>query len=374
MHLRSDGVLPPSSMRRVEPKRESIPGKVCKALTDHTSLFSILKTIYQWANETIRQMRPAQSFAAMNTHQDPSLNTHSTHPNNQEREEPPRLEEENMEDISIYFLRTYSSHPNWKQIVSTCNDYGQTLAHIAVTLGYVRLLQHLFRWQIDLNLVDSMGLSALHYAYLFKQEECAKILIYSGVDRSILDDLGRSPADLDPSLDVRLHSTMDIDDDSSANGAPRIECDTEMPDEAGKPYAKSFLVYGSYTPLITTGPSSLDRTPSTNPNLPQLPTTASISYLRSPSFKNTVGSNAQELISYPGSYTPEMTMGPSSFDWTPSTNPNLQLPTPIASKSHLRSPSVVNTLSSNAQGPMRFTFPQSLPPDLVPLLPQQLFR
>ena len=423
MHLRSDGVLPPSSMRRVEPKRESIPGKVCKALTDHTSLFSILKTIYQWANETIRQMRPAQSFAAMNTHQDPSLNTHSTHPNNQEREEPPRLEEENMEDISIYFLRTYSSNPNWKQIVSTCNGYGQTLAHIAVTLGYVRLLQHLFRWQIDLNVVDSMGLSALHYAYLFKQEECAKILIHSGVDRSILDDLGRSPADLDPSLDVRLHSTMDIDDDSSANGTPRIECDTEMPDEAGKLYAKSFLVYGSYTPPMTTGPSSLDRTPSTSPYLPQLPTpTASISYLRNPTVKNTAGPNAQGLINYeypgsytpgmmmgpsaldwtpasisylrgptvtnivgpnaqglinydyPGFYTPEMTMGPSSFDCTPSTNPNLQMPTPIASKSHLRSPSVVNTLSSNAQGPMRFLFPQSLPPDLVPLLPQQLFR
>ena len=179
----------------------------------------------------------------MNTHRNPSLNTRTTTSNDQEQEEiPTRLEEVNLEDISIHFLCTYSTDPNRKQIVSTCNDYGQTLAHIAVTLGYSRLLQHLFRWQIDLNLVDSAGLSALHYAYLFKQEECAKFLIHSGVDRFILDDLGRSPAELDPSIEVRLGSIMDMDSDSSADGAPAIEYDTEMPDEAGKLYAKRFLI------------------------------------------------------------------------------------------------------------------------------------
>ena len=179
----------------------------------------------------------------MNTHHNPSLNTRTTTSNGQGREElPTRLEEVNLEDISIHFLCTYSTDPNWKQIVSTCNDYGQTLAHIAVTLGYSRLLQHLFRWQVDLNLVDSAGLSALHYAYLFKQEECAKFLIHSGVDRFILDDLGRSPADLDPSLEVILGSIMDMDSDSSADSAPAIEYDIEMPDEAGKLYAKHFLI------------------------------------------------------------------------------------------------------------------------------------
>ena len=178
----------------------------------------------------------------MNTHHNLSLNTHTTTSNGQEREEiPTRLEEVNLEDISIHFLCTYSTDPNQKQIVSTCNDYGQTLAHIAVTLGYFRLLQHLFKWEIDLNVVDSMGLSALHYAYLFKQEACAKFLIHSGVDRFILDDLGRSPADLDPSLEVRLGSIMDIDSDNSVNGAPPIEYDTEMPDEAEKLFAKHFL-------------------------------------------------------------------------------------------------------------------------------------
>ena len=212
-------------------------------LIGRSSLLSLLKAVYQWEHERTQQKGPAQSFSTMNTHLNPSLNTRTTTSNNQEREEiPTRLEEVNLEDISIHFLCTYSTDPNWKQIVSTCNDYGQTLAHIAVTLGYFRLLQHLFKWQIDLNLVDSTGLSALHYAYLFKQEECAKFLIHSGVDRFILDDLGRSPADLDPSLEVRLGSNMDMDSDSSADGAPAIECDIEMPDEAGKHYAKHFLI------------------------------------------------------------------------------------------------------------------------------------
>ena len=243
MHLRLEEVLPPSSTRTIERKRESIPNKACKALIDPASLLTILNNIYQWANETIRQLRPAQSFADMNTVHDSNLNTRTTHSNNQEREEiPPRLEEENIEDISIHFLCACSIHPNWKQIVSSRNEYGQTMAHISVTLGYFRLLQHLCTWEINLNATDHMGSTALHYAYLFRQEECAKVLIHSGVDQSILDDLGRSPSDLDPSLEVIIYSNVDMDSGSSADGGPPIECDTEIPDEAGMPYAEHSLI------------------------------------------------------------------------------------------------------------------------------------
>ena len=207
------------------------------------SLLSTLNAVHQLVGGTSRQKGPAQSFSTMNTHRNPGLNTRTTNPNNQEREEiPTGLEEVNLEDVSIHFLGTYSTHPDWKEIISTCNDYGQTLAHIAVTLGYTQLLQYLFRWKIDLNAVDSTGLSALHYAYLFKQEECARILIDSGVNRFILDDLGRSPADLGPSLEIKLRSVMDMDSDSSAVGAPPIKCDTEMPDDTGKLYATHLLI------------------------------------------------------------------------------------------------------------------------------------
>jgi len=206
----------------------------------------MLKSISQNADETMVQKIFAsvqQSLATMNTPPNPSMNTRVDHSDNHEgAETSPRPEEVNLEEISIHFLRAYSIHPNWKQIISSCNDYGQTMAHISVTLGYLRMLRHLFTWEIDLNVVDNMGLTALHYAYLFKQEECAKFLIHSGVDQFILDDLGRSPSDLDPSFEVRLRSNMDIDSDNHIEGASPIEYDNEMPDETGKLYATHFLV------------------------------------------------------------------------------------------------------------------------------------
>ena len=238
MHLRSEEVLPPLRTRSVDLNREPISNKDFIVLIGPASLLSSLKAIHQ-LGETPRQMGFVQQFA---THSNPSLNTRATHLDNREREEiPTRLEEVDLEDISVHFLSTYSTHPDWKQIISIHNDYGQTLAHISVAFGYFRLLQRLFGWQIDLTLVDSMGLTALHYAYLFKQEECAKFLIHSGVDQFVLDDLGRSPSDLDPSLEVELRSIMEIDS-GSADGASPNQYDTEMPDEARKLYAKDFLI------------------------------------------------------------------------------------------------------------------------------------
>ena len=142
----------------------------------------------------------------------------------------------------VYIRNTYSTPPDWKQIVTTCDEYGQTFARIAVNLGYFRFLQHSFRWQIDLSGIDSLGLPALYSAYLSQQEECAKIITHSGVDRFILNDPGRSAADLDPSFEVRLRSIMDIDNHSIPDGAPPIERDTETPDEVGKPHAKHFFI------------------------------------------------------------------------------------------------------------------------------------
>src|SRR5258706_636003 len=107
MHLRSERVLPPSSTRRVNPNREPIPNKDCMVLIGHASLvLPLLKAIYQCIDETTRQKGPTQSFSTMNTHRNPSLDSRTTHSNNnREREETPtRLEDVNLEDVSVHFL------------------------------------------------------------------------------------------------------------------------------------------------------------------------------------------------------------------------------------------------------------------------------
>ena len=179
----------------------------------------------------------------MNTHLNLSSNSGTTHSNSQEQAEtPPRLEEVDLEELAINFLCPYSTHPDWKQIVSSSNEYGQTIAHISVTLGYFRLLRYLFRWEIDLGIVDNMGSTALHYAYIFRQEECARLLIHAGANALLLDNLGRSPSDLDPSLEVKLHPTVGIDGDSITHSASSTGCDIKMPGEAEGLYAKRFFV------------------------------------------------------------------------------------------------------------------------------------
>ena len=158
--------------------------------------------------------------------------TSTAHPVNQDGEESPsQLEEVNLEEFSIHFLCTYSTHPNWRHAISSSNDYGQTLAHISVTLGYFQLLQHLVKWKIDLDTKDKMGLTALHYAYLFKQEGCARFLIHSGANQFILDDLGRSPSDLSPSLGAILHSVGGTDENTSSNHASTGKSNPEVQEE-----------------------------------------------------------------------------------------------------------------------------------------------
>ena len=219
--------MQPSSTRRFGWKRESLFVKARKVTLTFNSLLSLLKLVIGEPDETTKRMLCdliQRLLAKTQTRLNANPSTRTDHPVNQDGEESPsQLEEVNLEEFSIQFLCIYSTQPHWRQVVSSPNRHGQTLAHISVTLGYFQLLQHLFKWEIDINTTDKMGLTALHYAYLFKQEECARFLIHSGANPCILDGLGRSPSDLNPSLGTVLHSVMDIDDNSNANHALPIE-------------------------------------------------------------------------------------------------------------------------------------------------------
>ena len=155
-----------------------------------------------------------------------------------------RFQAEELEDISIRFLSAYSRATNWKQIVSLQNKSRQTMAHISVMLGYLRLLDALVEWGIDLNLTDLQGSTALHYAFLCNESACAILLIRSGADELALDELGRSPQDLNPSLidevTSQLRGVFKVDDSSSVACLPAEEMDPL--DEAAALKAKYLLV------------------------------------------------------------------------------------------------------------------------------------
>ena len=146
-----------------------------------------------------------------------------------------RLQE--LEKFSIHFLSAYSRVTAWNQIISLQNKFGQTMAHIAVMLGYFQLLGSLVEWGIDLNLTDSKGSTALHYSFLCNELPCAVVLILSGADELALDELGRSPWDLNPFLVLkitpRLRGLRKIDGSFSVSCHPAGEewQETELPGE-----------------------------------------------------------------------------------------------------------------------------------------------
>ena len=103
------------------------------------------------------------------------------------------LDHSQFEQTAIHLLRSYSTYDDWKKAVSYPNEYGQTLAHLAVTLGYTRLLEQLISWEIDLSVRDSTGATALHFAYLYDHPNCVPLLTQNGTDHPIRDGPGRKP-------------------------------------------------------------------------------------------------------------------------------------------------------------------------------------
>ena len=154
---------------------------------------------------------------------------------------------EKLEDLSIRFLSARSEAVNWKQIVSLQNKSGQTMAHMAVMLGYLRLLGSLIEWGIDLNLTDFNGSTALHYAFFCNESACAILLIRSGADELTLDELGRSAWDLNPSLvdefASRLRDVLKVDGTFSVACHPaEEEWEMERPEESAALEANYLLI------------------------------------------------------------------------------------------------------------------------------------
>ena len=203
MHLKLAGVRRILNTRIGVLKRESTPEHTFVPLNNCLRLSWMLKSIYEkqegidLGNVLIRGSL-ANLNPPLSTSGDPSSSTVPTH--NTELDTRVSVDINRLEDIAIQFLSSYSRQPNWSQTLSFPNEYGQTLAHISTMFGCVQLLHHLITWGIDLNVPDVTGTTALHCAYLTGDVACASLMIRSGVNQLVLDDLGRSPAEVGPSM------------------------------------------------------------------------------------------------------------------------------------------------------------------------------
>ena len=104
------------------------------------------------------------------------------------------------------------ARPNFLDIVSTKNEYHQTLAHLSIIYGYRALLRRLVDWRIDLAISDVNGLTVLHCAYLKGDLDSVRILRRGGASEAVMDNLGRTPSDLRPEgsdLDITVEGESD---------------------------------------------------------------------------------------------------------------------------------------------------------------------
>jgi hypothetical protein len=93
-------------------------------------------------------------------------------------------------------LRCLQVQPNFREIVSTTNNWGQSLAHLSICHGYSSLLSCLVDWRINLTISDGNGFTALHYAYMKGDLDSVRILRRGGASEIAMDKLGRRPLDL----------------------------------------------------------------------------------------------------------------------------------------------------------------------------------
>ena len=101
--------------------------------------------------------------------------------------------------------------------MSTTNEYGQSLAHLAILYDHPSLLHHLVDWGIDLALSDVNGLTALHFAYMKGDRHGVRVLRRGDAPEAAKDKLGRIPSDLQPEgfdggfdNDVEMHPSENM--------------------------------------------------------------------------------------------------------------------------------------------------------------------
>jgi len=124
--------------------------------------------------------------------------------------------EDPIETGLIEALSCLQERPNFHEIVSTTNDYNQTLAHLSILYDYPSLLGRLVEWHIKLSIADVNGLTALHCAYMKGDLDSVRSLRRGGASETVMDKLGRTPSELLPEGLEGFESDTDVDAEPAA--------------------------------------------------------------------------------------------------------------------------------------------------------------
>ena len=136
-----------------------------------------------------------------------------------------------IETSLIEALGCLQARPNFHEIVSTTNDYHQTLAHLSILYDYPSLLALLVEWQVDLTIADVNGLTALHCAYMKGDLDSVRNLRRGGASGNATDKLGRTPSELLPEGLEGFDSDIDLDAEVAAGLDPALYPETDDIDE-----------------------------------------------------------------------------------------------------------------------------------------------
>lgn len=124
---------------------------------------------------------------------------------------------------------------------------GQTMLHLATSLGFVELVRFLVTRGIDLNVPDRNGYTALHFAGLSRSKTCAQVLVAAGADLDISSILGVSPKDQAPAgfFDVvededHTDAVSEVDSEESQWGDAEEDGEDEDTVNTDKTASRSF--------------------------------------------------------------------------------------------------------------------------------------
>jgi len=118
--------------------------------------------------------------------------------------------------------------------ISYPSPSGQTLLHLAVSLGFSSLTSFLVKHGADVDARDRNGFTPLHFAALAQSQACASILLKAGADVEVVDAHGKTPEEIaspgffDNSNGGESESDEHSDDEDAELGDAEEEADIQL--------------------------------------------------------------------------------------------------------------------------------------------------